>query len=84
MSRSSWETAAVFSDDLSAHALLGRFAAEGVPARLAADSALLGVARPCRSLVPRRLLHRARWVLSQSSFTPEELESLATASPLEP
>jgi len=84
MSRSSWETAAVCSDELSAQALLGRFAAEGVPARLEADSALLGASRSCRILVPARLLHRARWVLSQSSFTAEELEALATASSGEP
>jgi hypothetical protein len=78
MGSEGWDTAAVVSDTLSAQALMGRLASEGVPARLQADTALLGVARQCRILVPSRLLHRAKYVLWQTHFTEEELASLAT------
>jgi hypothetical protein len=77
MSSSGWDTAAVVSDTLSAQALIGRLHSEGVPARLEADTALLGAVRQCRILVPARMLHRAKYVLWQSSFTEEELASLA-------
>jgi len=83
MDSSEWEIAAVVSDTLSAHALLGLLASEGLPVRLQADTALLGVVRQCRILVPARLLNRARCVLWQSRFTEEELASLATAAPPE-
>jgi hypothetical protein len=83
MGSSEWDTAAIVSDTLSAHALLGLLESEGVPARLQADTALLGVVRQCRILVPARQLHRARCVLWQSRFTEEELASLATATPPE-
>jgi hypothetical protein len=75
---SGWETAAVVADALSAHALLGRLQLEGIPARLQADTALLGVVRQCRILVPRALLTRARCALSLAPFSDEELASLAT------
>jgi len=83
MSSSGWDTAAVVSDTLSAHALLGRLATEGVPARLLSDTALLGAVRQCRILVPSRLVGRAKCVLWQSRFTEEELASLATGAPPE-
>jgi hypothetical protein len=73
-----WETAAVVSDTLSAQALIGRLASEGVPARLQSDTALLGAARQCRILVPAGLLHRAKYVLWETQFTEEELAFLAT------
>jgi hypothetical protein len=79
MAPEGWDTAAVVSDALSAQALLGRLVAEGLPARLQTDTALLGVARQCRILVPTRLLLRARWLLWQTRFTDEELTELATA-----
>ncbi len=80
----SWETAAVVADALSAQALLGRLTSEGVPARLQSDTALLGVVRQCRILVPGDMIHRARWVLWQTRFSPEELASLAVGEPSEP
>jgi len=76
-----WETALVVADALSAHALLGLFASEDIPARLQADSALLGVVRQCRILVPAEMLHRARCILWQTRFSEEELTSLATGEP---
>jgi hypothetical protein len=78
MSSRGWDTAAVVSDTLSAQALIGRLASEGVPARLQSDTALLGAARQCRILVPTRLLNRAKYVLWEAQFTEEELASLAT------
>jgi hypothetical protein len=72
-----WDTATVVADTLSGHAVLGRLISEGVPARLETDTALLGVVRQCRILVPRRLLHRARCVLWLTCFSDEELAALA-------
>ena len=72
-----WETIAVFADVLSAHVLQGRLAAEGIPTCLSCDSALFGVVRESRVLVPPRLVHRARSVLWLTSFSDEELATLA-------
>lgn len=77
MSPTRWSTVAHFSDTLSAQALLERLVAEGLGARIHADTSLLGAARACRVVVPQEQLHRARWVLSQSQFTDEELAALA-------
>ncbi|HTX06702.1 MAG TPA: hypothetical protein VMD06_12835 [Steroidobacteraceae bacterium] len=72
-----WDVAAVVADTLSAEALIGLFASEGVPARLQSDTALLGAARQCRILVPRDMIQRARCVLWQTRFSDEELAMLA-------
>ena len=72
-----WETAAVVADALSGEALLGRLAFEGVPARMQTDTALLGVVRQCRILVPGGMIRRARYLLWQAQFSAEELASLA-------
>ncbi len=72
-----WEAIAVVADVLSAHVLQGRLASEGVPTRLDSDTALLGAARQCRVLVPRRLVHRARCALWLTCFSDEELATLA-------
>jgi hypothetical protein len=72
-----WDVAAVVADTLSAQALMGLFASEGVPARMQSDTALLGAARECRILVPREMIQRARCVLWQTRFSDEELAQLA-------
>ena len=72
-----WDVAAVVADTLSAQALIGLFASEGVPARLQSDTALLGAARQCRILVPKDMIGRARYVLWQARFSDEELAALA-------
>ena len=77
MKDKNWEIAAVVADTLSAEALVGLVASEGVPARLVTDSELLGAARQCRILVPAAMIHRARCVLWQTSFSDEELAALA-------
>jgi len=76
-----WELAAVVADTLSAQAFIGLFESEGVPARLQADTALLGVVRQCRILVPRALIGRARLIMWQRRFSDEELASLALGGP---
>ncbi|HTT03517.1 MAG TPA: hypothetical protein VMG11_15665 [Steroidobacteraceae bacterium] len=73
-----WETAAVVADTLSAQALLGRLASEGITARLQTDTALLGAVRQCAIQVPRELIQRARYVLWGTQFSDEELAALAT------
>jgi hypothetical protein len=82
MSLNGWDTAVVVSDTISAHAVLGRLASEGVMARVQCDTALLGAVRQCRILVPTALLRRAKYVLWQSSFSDEELAHLAAAGDL--
>jgi len=72
-----WDVAAAVADTLSAQALIGLLASEGVPARMQSDTALLGEARQCRILVPRELIRRARCVLWQTRFSDEELAALA-------
>jgi hypothetical protein len=76
-----WEEAAVVADTLSAQALIGLLASEGVPTRLQSDTALLGAARQCRILVPRDMIRRARCVLWQTRFSDEELAALADETP---
>ena len=77
MGSNGWDTAVIVSDTISAHAVLGRLASEGVTARVQCDTALLGAVRQCRILVPTASLRRAKCVLWQSSFTDEELTHLA-------
>lgn len=72
-----WETVAVLADTVSAGVLMGRLAAEGIRARLQADTAILGEARQCRVQVPANRVHRARCVLWQTSFSDDELAALA-------
>ncbi len=72
-----WEIVAVVADTLSAQALAGLLASEGLRARVQADSELLGAARQCRVLVPRSVIDRARCLLWQTRFSDEELCALA-------
>jgi hypothetical protein len=81
MDREDWQVVAVVADTVSAEVLMGRLAAEGVRVRLKADTALLGEARQCSVLVPSSMVHRARCVLWQTSFSDEELAALALGEP---
>ena len=77
-----WSTAARVSDSAIAQLLVDLLVSEGVPARVAGDTVLLGVSRECRILVPDEYLHRAKWLLAQqATLTDAELESLATGEP---
>jgi hypothetical protein len=73
-----WQTVASLSDVPSAQILAQRLIFEGVPARVLSDPQLLGEGRNCEVQVPSFLAHRAKWVLSDSQFTDEELAFLAT------
>jgi hypothetical protein len=64
-------------DAPSAHALVAELAADGVAARIVADTVLLGEARQCKIFVRRSQVHRARWLVSDPCFTDEELACLA-------
>jgi hypothetical protein len=75
---SNWEVIASLSDLPSAHALAMHLEAEGVLALVTSDTQLLGEARACDVRVPSDVAHRARWLLSQSQCTDEELRYLAT------
>jgi hypothetical protein len=51
---------------------------EGLPAELILGSPLFGNANGCEIRVPKELVHRARWILSQAQFSDAELTYLAT------
>jgi hypothetical protein len=73
-----WEVLTTAPDLPSAHVLAQILTAQGVPSHVVPDSTLLGQAMPCRVMIDSALAHRARWVMSQSQFSDEELTFLAT------
>jgi hypothetical protein len=80
-----WVSVDSFADRLSAEALVGLLAGEGVPGYIASDEPIPGLARNFSVLVPPALLHRARWILDQEPVSETELTDLAigTAAPTE-
>ena len=72
-----WERFIRFPGPLEAHIVAGRLNVEGVPTVVLSAS---GLEFPFTAeiLVPRALLHRARWVLAWSPVSEEELLFLAT------
>ncbi|MGH8149003.1 MAG: hypothetical protein ACRETB_03355 [Steroidobacteraceae bacterium] len=84
MKPAKWEVVAVAADTVSAGVLMGRLAAEGVRARMDADTAILGEARQCRIEVPPEAVRKARFVLWETQFSEEELASLALGEDGEP
>jgi len=72
-----WVNVDSFADRFSADALVGLLAGEGVPAYIAADEPIPGLARSFSVLVPPDLLHRARWILNQEPVSESELTHLA-------
>ena len=79
--KANWQVIASPSDVPSAQALVAHLAEHGVPARVRADTVLLGQAMPCDVSVPTELAHRARWILSQSQISDAELTFLAIGVP---
>ncbi len=77
MDSEDWEIVAVVADTLSAEALVGLLASEGIRARVQADSELLGAARRCHILAPCKVIDRARYLLWQTRFSDEDLAELA-------
>jgi hypothetical protein len=77
MTEERWRALTTLHDEISAQVLAESLRTRGVPATVRADTALLGVARACRVMVPAHLVHRAEWVLKSESVSDEELEELA-------
>jgi len=81
MTEATWQFLTTAPNVPAAHAVATLLEGNGVACQLKADSSLLGEARSCAVLVEASLLHRAKRVLSEASFTDEELEFLATGQP---
>ena len=73
-----WQEFASYSDAVSAEAAAGLLRSEGVPVNVSSDEPMPGLIRGFRLLVPTQMLHRARWVVSNASFSDEELAFFAT------
>jgi len=54
--------------------------AGGVPCQIVSGPTLLGECQDCYIIVMAPLLHRAKWLLAQGTFTDEELTFLATGA----
>jgi len=78
MSQPKWQVLTTAPDLPSAHALVETLTAQGIASHVVPDSTLLGQALPCRVMIESGMAHRAKWVMSQSQFTDEELTFLAT------
>jgi hypothetical protein len=75
-----WQEFAAFSDSVSAEVAAELLRSEGVPVDVASDEPLPGLSQGFRLKVPPDMLHRARWVMSNASFTEEELAFIATGT----
>lgn len=73
-----WRYLVTFSDFPSAQAFADAFSADGIGVRVLSEAHLLGQASPARIFVETRQFQRARWILSQSEVTEEELTRLST------
>jgi hypothetical protein len=73
-----WEQFEVLADHASAAALVGRLRMEGVPAEIETSSPFPGLNDDFRVMVPKRLAHRARWVMAAMDTSESELDFLAT------
>jgi hypothetical protein len=73
-----WREFAAYSDAASAEVAAGLLRSEGVPVNVASDEPMPGLIRGFRLMVPAEMLHRARWVVSNASFSDEELAFFAT------
>jgi hypothetical protein len=73
-----WQEFAAYADAASAAVVAGLLRSEGVPVNVASDEPMPGLVRGFRLMVPAEMLRRARWVVSNASFTDEELAFFAT------
>lgn len=67
-----------FDDPLSAESLVELLIQEGVPAFYEEKLEMPGLSQGHCVYVAENMLHRARWVVSQSQFEDSELDYLAT------
>lgn len=84
MNNATWVGVDSFPDRVSAEALVGLLAGEGVPAYIASDEPIPGLARNFSVLVPPDLIHRAHWILKQAPISESELTQLAIAQGEQP
>ena len=80
MSATEWRLLTTLPDLPSAQSLAQIMIDDGIAARVMSDASVLGQAAPSRIYVAAPQLHRARWLLSQRTFTDEELASLSAAA----
>ncbi len=74
-----WETLKECQESLEAQAEVEFLEQNGVPARIAINQPIPGLINGVKILVPKPLLHRAKWVMAQQQcFSDEELSALAT------
>ena len=73
-----WELFESFTDRASAAALVELLHSEDVPALIDADSPVPGLDEGFRVVVPKRLVHRARWVTKTIDTSESELAFIAT------
>jgi hypothetical protein len=74
----SWVTVAVYSDRMSAEAVLELLAGAALPAYVSSNDHVPGLGTSFAIFVPSDLLHRARWILQDSEVSDRELTYLAT------
>ncbi len=72
-----WRYLTTFSDFPSAQAFADAFVAYGIGVRLLSEAPLLGQASPARVFVESTQYTRARWIMSQSAVSDEELTLLS-------
>jgi hypothetical protein len=72
-----WERFMRFPGPLEAHIVAGRLNVEGVPT-IVLSALAVDLSNTAEILVPRHLMHRARWVLAWPAVQEEELQFLAT------
>ena len=73
-----WQLFETLTDLGSAKVRIAVLEREGVPARLVSNRLALGLEEGYHVFVPANLLHRAKWVSSQSRLSDAELDYLAT------
>jgi hypothetical protein len=78
VNKATWVGVDAYPDRFSAEAIVGLLAGEGVPAYIASDEPIPGLARNFSVLVPPEFLQRARGILKQAPVSDNELTYLAT------
>jgi hypothetical protein len=78
MLKRKWHVLTIAPDLPSAHALVEHLTAQGIACHVVPDSVVLGQGMPCRILVEPARANRANAIMSEGSFTDDELTFLAT------
>jgi hypothetical protein len=78
VSNSSWVSVAIYSDKMSAEAVLGLLTAEGLPAYIKSDEHVPGLGSNFSVFVPPDRVRQARRIFEQGQVSEKELTDLAT------